>query len=247
MATVALGLTGCSLTGESAPSPYEGQWIVSSVNGETFIGPPTTPYLTIESGQLSADLGCNRFSGSWPEPGEPFGPVISTRKGCPEPLASAEQALTSALASANGYRIHYDRLQILAGERVVLEGYRAAPLSQWLPLSGEYSLTYLKGVERIHDLFGGRPPYLELTLDRAKAEGNSGCNQYFAEPVAAGQALSLTPAGMTLMACQPALMEQEQALMRHFAEANRTLLEGERLQWWRDETLLLEFVRSGEE
>ncbi len=242
----ALGLTGCSVDGAEPHSPYEGRWILSSLNGEAVTPRPEVPYVEIQAENFSADLGCNQFRAPWPAPGEPFGPVISTRKGCPEPLAKAEQALGSALTAADGYRIHFDRLQLLAGERVVLEGYQASPLSRWQALNGEYALTYLKGVEPIHGLFDGRPPYLELSLEEAQAQGNSGCNQFFAEPVAAGQALRIAPAGMTLMACQPELMAQEQALMRYFAGANRTLLVGKRLQWWRDETLLLEFVRRGE-
>ncbi|GAA4891865.1 hypothetical protein GCM10023333_26460 [Ferrimonas pelagia] len=242
-------LTGCVLTGEGepeGPSPFDGQWTIGEINGEALLPLPrqAAPSLTVQGEQLNANLGCNRLNGNWPQQGKPFGPLISTRMGCPAPIDQWEASLSQALTEADGYRIAHSRLQIFAGEAVVLEGYRPGDVHQWLSWDGEWSLTVLAGASEIHGLFGGRAPYLVLDLDRVQAHGNSGCNQFFATPTAAGEALQLAQAGATMVMCPEHLMQQEQLMMQHFANANRTVEVDGKLQWWQDETLLLEFVRS---
>ncbi|SHH27505.1 META domain-containing protein [Ferrimonas marina] len=239
-------LSACISTEPEGPSPYEGQWQIGQLGGESVMPQPrqTAPTLTIIDGRISADLGCNSFNGNWPKQGEAFGPQASTRMGCPQSLMQWEQAYGDALAQANNYRIEYSRLQLLAGDSVVLEAWRPADVLQWQGWDGQWNLTQLTGADAIQGLADGRAPYLTLNLAQDRASGNSGCNQFFATPRVAGEALQLSHAGMTLVACPDNLMNQEQLMMKHFSEANRTVEVENKLQWWRGDELLLEFVKA---
>lgn len=58
----------------------------------------------------------------------------------------------------------------------------------------------------------GSPASLQFLPDGALA-GSTGCNRLIGSYRAEGTALTLSPAGTTMMACPPALMEQEQGLL----------------------------------
>ncbi|MBY5990854.1 META domain-containing protein [Ferrimonas balearica] len=245
LASLALVLTGCAAT-DTGPSPYEGQWRIGQLNGEALMPTPgpAKPTLTVTGEQLSTSFGCNQVNGAWPAQGQPFGPQMSTRMACPAPVAKMEQDYGALMASADGYRIEHGRLQILSGGQVVLQAYRDVPGSQFAAWSGQWSLAKIDGIDSIQGLYDGRPPYLVLEMEEGRANGNSGCNQFFASVVPAGDALWLQQAGMTLVACPDNLARQEQVMMQHFAEADRTVEQDGKLQWWKGETLLLEFERQ---
>ncbi len=247
LASVALVLAGCAAT-EKGPSPYEGQWLIGRINGDAVMTGPeqAKPTLTIQDARMNSSFGCNQINGNWPEAGEPFGPQMSTRMACPPPVAEMEQQYNQAMTGANGYRIEHGRLQILAGDNVVVEAFRAVPASQYAGWSGTWSLDKLAGVDSIQGLYDGRPPYLMLDMNEGRANGNSGCNQFFASVTPAGDALWLQQAGMTLVACPDNLARQEQKMMTHFAEADRTVEQDGKLQWWKGDTLLLEFSRQAQ-
>ncbi|MBY6018379.1 META domain-containing protein [Halomonas denitrificans] len=248
LASVALVLAGCAAT-EKGPSPYEGQWLIGRVNGEALmVGPQQAkPTLTVQEERMNTSFGCNQINGTWPEAGEAFGPQMSTRMGCSAPIAEMEQSYNQAMAGANNYRIEHGRLQILAGDTVVVEAYRDVPTSQLTALNGTWSLDKMSGVDSIQGLYDGRPPYLALDMNDGRANGNSGCNQFFASVTPAGDALWLQQAGMTLVACPDNLARQEQVMMQHFADADRTVEQDGKLQWWKGDTLLLEFSRQAQQ
>jgi len=58
----------------------------------------------------------------------------------------------------------------------------------------------------------GREPTIEFTEDRIF--GTGGCNRYFAGYKLADEALSLTPVGMTMMACDGPIGDLEMVFVR---------------------------------
>lgn len=72
-------------------------------------------------------------------------------------------------------------------------------------------------------------PRSRVTLvfgDEGGASGTTGCNGYFADVSFAGDRISFGQMGMTEMACEPPLMEQESMVFAIFAGADRWSLSG---------------------
>ena len=83
--------------------------------GEALPGQAT---LAFASGKVSGSTGCNRFQGTVSE-GESatslvIGPLITTRKACPEPLMAQEHAFLEKLGQAGVFQFLFGDL-VLSG------------------------------------------------------------------------------------------------------------------------------------
>jgi len=94
------------------------------VDGKVFL-------LELRSGEggpeVFGDSGCNSFRGSFTHVGAAleFGPLASTRKACPPPLADLEARFLSALADTRRYEIRSTWLELHGSEN------RVATLEAW--------------------------------------------------------------------------------------------------------------------
>jgi heat shock protein HslJ len=75
-----------------------------------------------EGNRYTASAGCNRLLGSYQLAGErlTFVPGPMTRMACLDPLWQLEDKLIVALRSVTAYRIGGERLDLLAGDKVVI-------------------------------------------------------------------------------------------------------------------------------
>lgn len=93
----------------------DGRWVLDEIDGRA-PGAGTEPVtLGFDGSQVSGSAGCNRYSGMVRagEPGElSLGPLMTTRKGCPDPVAGLERAYLEALESATGYAFRMGRLVV---------------------------------------------------------------------------------------------------------------------------------------
>jgi putative lipoprotein len=101
----------------------------------------------------------------------------------------------------------------------------AAPAANFSPsnvtLDGTYwKLTELAGKPPLKGI-GNTEAHLILHANERSIAGSSGCNRIVGTYEMDGDSLHFQPAGMTMMACLPALMKQEQAFS-HALQATRT-------------------------
>jgi copper homeostasis protein (lipoprotein) len=89
----------------------------------TPVGERPSGYLRFERAdhRFGASVGCNGMGGNWQSDGSALGfsEVASTLMACEEPLMSRERQLAQALTSTTGYRVSAERLELLAGQRVL--------------------------------------------------------------------------------------------------------------------------------
>lgn len=95
-------------------------WVLSELLGGP-IDAQSPPTMRFSGGRLSIFGGINQLSGSYALVDEAvvMGELVSTRKAGPPELMDLEQRFAKALASVNGFHVHGDVLQLLAGGEVV--------------------------------------------------------------------------------------------------------------------------------
>lgn len=112
--------TGGALTLDREPPPQLAmtRWRVTGFNNgrQAVVGPEADSALTLrfDDGEISGDSGCNRFNGSYTIEGDriSMGPLMSTRRLCPEPLMDQEQLFLAALQSAVRWQIDGNTLDM---------------------------------------------------------------------------------------------------------------------------------------
>lgn len=100
-------------------------WRVESING-TAIPQNRKAMLSFADDRLSGTIGCNRLGASYVYKGKSlsFGPVMSTKMGCPDPIAAQEFTLSTLLSAMKSTEFLNDGSMILTGQNgdtVVLE------------------------------------------------------------------------------------------------------------------------------
>jgi heat shock protein HslJ len=108
------------------PTDFERtSWRVTSINGVA-IGLDRRAFFEFANGKISGTIGCNRMSGSFTYKNKrlAFGPVASTRMGCPDPVAAQETAFAKVLGSVSSMEFPGDGSMVLTGNdgsKVVLD------------------------------------------------------------------------------------------------------------------------------
>jgi heat shock protein HslJ len=122
-------LTACTSDGSAGarPSPASlggSEWKITTLDGEPI---PDTAKVTIqflEDDRVTGSSGCNRFQGSYSLSGSglSFGPLMGTKRACPQPQMSVEsrflnlvQQVTSIAVNADGTLL----LQTSDGKRIL--------------------------------------------------------------------------------------------------------------------------------
>lgn len=117
-----------AMPGEAAPVmvqvPERNPWQVASVSGLSLPAgarPPTLAF-DVDSGQAAGFAGVNRFSGTYDLGADhlSFGALAATRMAGPPELMTLEQAYLEALSRVDGWRMRDGRLQLLAGDTVLM-------------------------------------------------------------------------------------------------------------------------------
>jgi heat shock protein HslJ len=88
----------------------------------------------------------------------------------------------------------------------------------------------------------GREAYLELSAEGRKLAGTSGCNRLFGSYELGGDRLRFGGVGATRMACEEALMKQEQALEAALQATTSYRVDGSTLELRDGERVLARFA-----
>ena len=165
-----------------------------------------------DSGQLSANTGCNQLTGSYRLEGTALAidkRMAVTQRGCPSALAQQEKALIEALARTTSYRIDQGRLELLDATGQILLTFTLVKTS---PLLGR-----VWQLDRYQDAQKALVPpvartQIDLTfLERGTLGGSDGCNRYMSGYVLDQQTLKIGPIATTRMACRHTDGRAEQA------------------------------------
>lgn len=153
----------------------DGEWIISTVNGQEVTGDEERPYINIDSKEhrFYCSNGCNILNGAVEvlNPGEiRFSNVLSTMKACPD--AKFEQAINLALDATESFKIENK------GQASFLT-LRNGKGSKIMTLKRR-DMAYLNGAWKVVKIDGKSVdnPDVKLVIDlpEQRVHGNTGCN-----------------------------------------------------------------------
>lgn len=123
MCALTLPLAGATCEAEQA-AVTGGEWQITRIDGLASLA--VTPTITLEDGRFHGFGGCNRMMGAYElaNGALTLGPVASTKMMCAPEQMQVENALHAALAQVNAVKAQDGQLQLLAGDRVVIDARR---------------------------------------------------------------------------------------------------------------------------
>jgi heat shock protein HslJ len=111
--------TAVQVTGTASLSTLDGtEWVLRKLDGQEGEALPGEATLAFASGKVSGSTGCNQFQGTVSD-GESatslvIGPLITTRKACPEPLMAQEHTFLEKLGQTEVFQFLFGDL-VLSG------------------------------------------------------------------------------------------------------------------------------------
>ncbi|MCA9971355.1 MAG: META domain-containing protein [Anaerolineales bacterium] len=187
--------------GECAPENtqlFDTLWLLQSMAGEAPL-PNTDPTLRLTADyQLSGSTGCNSFfasvtveDGAWS-----VGEMGSTLIGCMDDLMAQETAVLAHLQSATGHTLAANQLTIHTPDGDLV--YAPAPDASLEDT--RWTLSGLVEKEAVVSTWVDAEVFLQFV--DGQVSGSAGCNRLSGTYTVDGRTLTLSPLGMTRMACE---------------------------------------------
>lgn len=256
-AVVAFGLQSCSSVKPIEKSKLEGNWTLKSLNGEAASDAFKTSLPTLQfdfaENRVSGNGGCNTYSGNFTltDRNEFTAPnVIATMRACLD--ANKEPQYFTALSTANivltlennaqELTFTKDKKVLLHFEKSETTDTTASTDITTEQLTGSWVLSTIAGGD-ISALFTNNKPTMEIAED-GKIIGNAGCNSYRTAYTLEGKTITFSPVASTKMAC-PSL-KGEGLFTSLLATPLQVSAEGDKLSFFKDDALVLEFVKNAE-
>ncbi len=195
-------------------------WRMTTISGAAVLA-GTEVTAEFLAGTVSGSSGCNSYTGSYEAAGGMLvfpSPFAATKMACEQAVMDQEQAFLAALTGATSFSIDGDALtiQTAAGEVVFTA---VTPLTQ-----SEWMLTSLAGANPVSGTT------VTANFAAGAANGSSGCNSYASGYEVNGSVLNFpSPFVVTAMACEQAVMDQEQAFLTALAGATSFSISGDAL------------------
>jgi heat shock protein HslJ len=206
----------CRVSGGVAASvpPENATWRLTGLPGQTLPAEQGRNAVTVtfEAGRVHGFSGCNQFMGSYTREGERLvlGTLGGTMMACPEPAMSLEGRFLKSFSGALNIAVAGNDLTLTpenGGEalRFVREEPPRLEGVQW-EVTG-----YNNGRHAVvGPMVGTR---LTVMFQDGQVSGSSGCNRFHGAFTAEGSALTIQPLATTRMACDEAVMIQEQEFL----------------------------------
>jgi heat shock protein HslJ len=195
-------------------------WLLTTLPGQSLPVAQAGNAVTVrfDAGRVHGFAGCNQFMGSYTLEGDKLaiGRLAGTMMACPEPAMSVENRFLKSFAGALNVAVAGNRMTLTpasGGEALQFE--RAPPPR----LEGvQWEVTgYNNGRQAVvSPKIGTR---LTLAFQHGRVSGSSGCNRFHGEFKVEGTALTIGPLATTRMACDEAVMAQEQEFLRALQSA----------------------------
>ncbi|NCC31381.1 MAG: META domain-containing protein [Chloroflexia bacterium] len=219
-------------------------WVLTQLNGAAPLseGTPISAEFDTE-GSVAGSAGCNRyFAGYTVADGTlSITQAGSTMMACEDALMAQEQAFLEQFGRATSYAIDGNTLTITLDDGATLVFERAEEEVTTNELTGtNWTLTSINGEAPLSE---GAPISAEFDSE-GRITGSAGCNRYFADYTVANGTLSISQAGSTRMACEEAIMAQEQAFLDQLSRATSYVIDGETLTITIDDGATLVFEQA---
>jgi heat shock protein HslJ len=184
------------------------------------------------NGQLSGSAGCNTYSAAYKTEGDKIsiGPAATTRKACELAVMDQEQQYLAALSTAATYRIDGTKLELRTADGALAATFqKAATGSAALSGTSWIVIGYNNGKQAVVSTMAGTDLTANFGAD-GNLSGNGGCNTYSATYKVDGDKISIGPAVTTRMACEQAVMDQEQQYLAALQSAATYRIDGSKLE-----------------
>jgi heat shock protein HslJ len=203
-----------------------------------------------EDGSLSGSAGCNTYNASYSVDGNAItiSQPASTMMACEEAVMAQESAYLTMLPQAATYAINGDRMEIRTADGALIVEFAAAGVAGVAgatdagaavvssPVEGQPALEETRWVlATFLGQDGAVAPAAEgfestAVFEEGRVGGNGGCNRYGGNYTLDGSNLTVGPLMSTMMACEPARMQQEQALFSNLQAAATYTVNGTTLE-----------------
>ena len=227
-----LMLAGCGPFGGSSEEELAGQvWTLTALMGE-----PPLPVTMIKAefgadGTVSGSSGCNTYFGPYEAGGNKlsFGqPMASTMMACEPAVMAQEQAYMKALGAVASYEIRDGKLTLCDADKTAVAEFEV--VKQTLAGTSWDVIAYNNGKQAVVTVIIGTEIAANFGED-GQLTGSAGCSKYVAEYRTEGDSITISSAVVTArMACQEAVMEQENAYLAALETADTYKIEGANME-----------------
>jgi heat shock protein HslJ len=203
-------------------------WRLATLNGQPALK-DTTVTLNFAAGKAVGTDGCNNYTGTYAADGTQikFGQLASTMMACAEPIMTQASAYLQALGQAATYQANAKQLTLFDASGKELATFTA----QSSDLAGTSWIVtgYNNGKQAVVSVAAGTELTANFSAD-GRLSGSAGCNNYTAGYTTDGNKISIGPAATTMMACEQAVMDQEQQYLAALATAAVYRIDGNKLE-----------------
>jgi len=195
-------------------------WILEAASTEALIDEvvPANARVTIrfeDDGTAGGSASCNNYGGSYTASADGAITIEAggmTQLACEEPLMRLEAAYVAALGEVEAFEV------IDEGDSLLLSGAET-PLTytaeQPVPLEG--TAWRVDAIAIGNDAVSSTIAGADLAFDAGAVSGSTGCNtlngSYSTDGDSSAGAISFSEIATTMMACEPDVAEQEQAIL----------------------------------
>jgi heat shock protein HslJ len=203
-------------------------WTLATLNGQAALK-DTTVTLNFAAGKVAGSDGCNSYNGMYTADGTniQFGQLASTMMACPDPIMKQADAYQQALGQAATYKANARQLSLsdASGKELAVFNAQSNELAgtSWIVIS------YNNGKQAVVSVAAGTVLTANFGAD-GKLSGSAGCNNYTASYQTDGNKITIGPAASTMMACEQAVMDQEQQYLAALSTAATYRIDGNKLE-----------------
>jgi heat shock protein HslJ len=204
-------------------------WMLTTLNGQPALK-GTTVTLNFAAGKAAGSDGCNNYTGAYTADGTNIKfseQMAATMMACPEPIMKQATAYMQALGQAATYKADAKQLTLYdaGGKELATLGAQSSDLAgtSWIVIG------YNNGKQAVVSTMAGTELTANFGTD-GMLSGNSGCNTYSAAYQIDGNKIAIGPAATTRMACEQAVMDQEQQYLAALSTAATYRIDGNKLE-----------------
>ena len=218
LSTTALVLSACASPAGNAAALPGSKWELVSLSGSAPVQGTSLTLFFGTDGQAGGNAGCNTYGGSYTVKGSnlTFGPMMSTMMACEITVMDQEQAYLKALGDTKSYESSAKNLTLKDGagnELAVFKPYQPSALEgSW------QAVAINNGKEAVVSVINGTTVTAIFGAD-GTLTGTGGCNNYNSTYTVEGDKIAIGQVATTRMACEQAVMDQEQSYLIALSKA----------------------------
>jgi heat shock protein HslJ len=212
-----LAACGTRTTAQDAPDPLRGQTFLATAvteDGKPHALVPGTE-MTVEftdDGRLIAQAGCNMMQGQVDTSNGTLAVELeTTAMGCDDARHEQDSFVAKVLGASPTWKLAGDRLTITSGSTTFDLAPRDAVQPDKALVGTTWALDTLVDGQVASSMAAGSPE-VTLVFDDKQVVAETHCNGVSAEYTIEGDTIEFTPGASTKMACEPEIMQGENAV-----------------------------------